>query len=60
MVGSLFHCNEPSGTGLVSGAVFGRSAGRSAASERMASMLALDLHALPAKGAAAEIQRAVR
>jgi tricarballylate dehydrogenase len=31
MVGGLFHCNYPGGTGLVSGAVFGRIAGRSAA-----------------------------
>ena len=32
MVGGLFHYNYPAGTGLVSGAVFGRIAGRSAAS----------------------------
>ena len=32
MVGGLFHFNYPGGTGLVSGAVFGRIAGRSAAS----------------------------
>lgn len=31
MVGGLFHDNYPGGTGLVSGAVFGRIAGRSAA-----------------------------
>ena len=31
MVGDLFHDNYPGGTGLVSGAVFGRIAGRSAA-----------------------------
>ena len=31
MVGGLFHNNYPGGTGLVSGAVFGRIAGRSAA-----------------------------
>ncbi len=31
MVGGLFHDNYPGGTGLVSGAVFGRVAGRSAA-----------------------------
>ena len=31
MVGGLFHYNYPGGTGLVSGAVFGRIAGRSAA-----------------------------
>jgi tricarballylate dehydrogenase len=31
MVGGLFHHNYPGGTGLVSGAVFGRLAGRSAA-----------------------------
>ena len=31
MVGGLFHYNYPLGTGLVSGAVFGRIAGRSAA-----------------------------
>ena len=31
MVGNLFHDNYPAGTGLVSGAVFGRIAGRSAA-----------------------------
>jgi tricarballylate dehydrogenase len=31
MVGGLFHVNYPGGTGLVSGAVFGRIAGRSAA-----------------------------
>ena len=31
MVGGLFHFNYPGGTGLVSGAVFGRIAGRSAA-----------------------------
>lgn len=34
MVGGLFHFNYPGGTGLVSGAVFGRIAGRSAAAER--------------------------
>jgi tricarballylate dehydrogenase len=33
MVGGIFHDNYPGGTGLVSGAVFGRIAGRSAASE---------------------------
>ncbi len=33
MVGGLFHYNYPLGTGLMSGAVFGRIAGRSAASE---------------------------
>ena len=33
MVGGLFHFNYPGGTGLVSGAVFGRIAGRSAAIE---------------------------
>ena len=32
MVGGIFHGNYPGGTGLVSGAVFGRIAGRSAAS----------------------------
>jgi tricarballylate dehydrogenase len=32
MVGGLFYFNYPSGTGLVSGAVFGRLAGSSAAS----------------------------
>ena len=31
MVGGLFHDNYPGGTGLVSGAVFGRIAGRNAA-----------------------------
>jgi tricarballylate dehydrogenase len=31
MVGGLFHYNYPLGTGLMSGAVFGRIAGRSAA-----------------------------
>ena len=31
MVGGLFHINYPGGSGLVSGAVFGRIAGRSAA-----------------------------
>ena len=31
MVGGLFHHNYPGGSGLVSGAVFGRIAGRSAA-----------------------------
>ena len=31
MVGGLFHGNYPGGTGLMSGAVFGRIAGRSAA-----------------------------
>jgi tricarballylate dehydrogenase len=30
MVGGLFYFNYPSGTGLVSGAVFGRMAGASA------------------------------
>lgn len=34
MVGGLFHFNYPGGTGLVSGAVFGRIAGRSAAAAR--------------------------
>ena len=33
MVGGLFHYNYPLGTGLMSGAVFGRIAGRSAAKE---------------------------
>ena len=33
MVGGLFHYNYPGGTGLVSGAVFGRIAGRDAATE---------------------------
>ena len=37
MVGGLFHFNYPGGTGLVSGAVFGRIAGQSA-SERAASI----------------------
>jgi tricarballylate dehydrogenase len=32
MVGGLFNYNYPSGTGLVSGAVFGRIAGNAAAS----------------------------
>jgi len=32
MVGNIFHGNYPGGTGLVSGLVFGRIAGRSAAS----------------------------
>ena len=31
MVGGLFHTNYPGGTGLVSGAVFGRIAGAEAA-----------------------------
>ena len=31
MVGGLFHYNYPLGTGLMSGAVFGRIAGRAAA-----------------------------
>jgi tricarballylate dehydrogenase len=30
MVGGLFHNNYPGGSGLMSGAVFGRIAGRSA------------------------------
>ena len=34
MVGDLFHFNYPGGTGLVSGAVFGRIAGRNAGSEK--------------------------
>ncbi len=34
MVGNLFHDNYPAGTGLMSGAVFGRTAGRSAAQRR--------------------------
>ncbi len=34
MVGGLFHYNYPGGTGLVSGMVFGRIAGRNAAAER--------------------------
>ena len=37
MVGGLFHFNYPGGTGLVSGAVFGRIAGRSAARDRAGS-----------------------
>ena len=37
MVGGLFHFNYPGGTGLVSGAVFGRIAGRSAVRDRAAS-----------------------
>ncbi len=36
MVGGLFYFNYPSGTGLVSGAVFGRIAGRGAAEEAKA------------------------
>ncbi|MDH3703914.1 MAG: FAD-dependent tricarballylate dehydrogenase TcuA [Alphaproteobacteria bacterium] len=34
MVGNLFHYNYPAGTGLVSGQVFGRIAGRNAAQEK--------------------------
>src|SRR5260370_2065374 len=34
MVGGLFHGNYPGGSGLMSGAVFGRIAGASAASDR--------------------------
>ena len=34
MVGNLFHYNYPAGTGLVSGQVFGRIAGKNAAAER--------------------------
>ena len=34
MVGGLFYFNYPSGTGLVSGAVFGRIAGRGAAAAK--------------------------
>ena len=34
MVGGLFHFNYPGGTGLVSGAVFGRIAGRTAVRDR--------------------------
>ncbi len=34
LVGGLFHYNYPGGTGLVSGAVFGRIAGRNAALQR--------------------------
>ena len=37
MVGGLFHFHYPGGTGLVSGAVFGRIAGRSAARDRTGS-----------------------
>ena len=33
MVGGLFHANYPGGTGLMSGAVFGRLAGAEAAGE---------------------------
>ncbi len=33
MVGGIFHTNYPGGTGLMSGAVFGRLAGASAAGE---------------------------
>jgi len=33
MVGGLFYFNYPSGTGLMSGAVFGRLAGESAAAQ---------------------------
>jgi tricarballylate dehydrogenase len=33
MVGGLFHVNYPGGSGLMSGAVFGRIAGASAAGE---------------------------
>jgi tricarballylate dehydrogenase len=36
MVGGLFYLNYPGGTGLMSGAVFGRQAGSSAAQEVMA------------------------
>ena len=36
MVGGLFHYNYPLGTGLMSGAVFGRIAGRNAAAEARA------------------------
>ena len=35
MVGGLFHFNYPGGTGLVSGAVFGRIAGRTAVRDRV-------------------------
>ena len=35
MVGGLFHFNYPGGTGLVSGAVFGRIAGKSAATQTL-------------------------
>jgi tricarballylate dehydrogenase len=34
MVGGLFHHNYPGGSGLMSGAVFGRIAGASAAQNR--------------------------
>jgi tricarballylate dehydrogenase len=34
MVGGLFHHNYPGGSGLVSGAVFGRIAGTSAARDK--------------------------
>jgi tricarballylate dehydrogenase len=33
MIGGLFYDNYPAGTGLVSGATFGRIAGRNAAAE---------------------------
>jgi tricarballylate dehydrogenase len=33
MIGGLFYDNYPAGAGLVSGATFGRIAGRSAAAE---------------------------
>jgi tricarballylate dehydrogenase len=46
MVGGLFHYNYPLGTGLMSGAVFGRIAGRSAAREARAGT--------PRRGAAAQ------
>jgi tricarballylate dehydrogenase len=34
MIGGLFYDNYPAGTGLVSGATFGRIAGRNAAAEK--------------------------
>jgi tricarballylate dehydrogenase len=34
MVGGLFHSNYPGGSGLMSGAVFGRIAGSNAARDR--------------------------
>jgi tricarballylate dehydrogenase len=43
MVGGLFHFNYPGGTGLVSGAVFGRIAGRSAAQMAMGSVSRLTI-----------------
>ena len=50
MVGGLFYDNYPAGTGLVSGATFGRIAGRNAAAHYGINDRAVTEEALPGMG----------